>query len=35
VQAAFQVPDPVRDRCFAWALQMVKLRDEALAIMVD
>jgi len=35
VQRAFQIEDPVRDRCFAWALQMVKLRDEALAIMVD
>jgi uncharacterized membrane protein YebE (DUF533 family) len=35
VQRAFAIEDGVRDRCFAWALQMVKLRDEALAIMVD
>jgi tellurite resistance protein len=34
-QRALEVEDAVRDRCFAWALQMVKLRDEALAIMVD
>lgn len=35
VQRAFGIEDDTRDRSFAWALQMVKLRDEALAIMVD
>ena len=34
-QVGLQIPDPVRDRCYAWALQMCKLRDEALSIMVD
>lgn len=34
-QGALAIEDGTRDRCFAWALQMVKLRDEALAIMVD
>ena len=34
-QLGLEIDDAIRDRCFAWALQMVKLRDEALAIMVD
>ena len=34
-QHALEINEVIRDRCFAWALQMVKLRDEALAIMVD
>lgn len=35
VQAALQIPDGTRDKTFAWALQMIKLREQARAIVAE
>lgn len=35
VQKAFGIDDVMRDRCFAWAIAMIRLREEALALMVE
>ena len=35
VQQALQVSDGTRDKCFAWALQMIKLREQARAIVAE
>lgn len=35
VQQALRIPDATRDKCFAWALQMTKLREQARAIVAE
>lgn len=35
VQAALEIPAATRDRCFAWALEMIKLREQARAIVAE
>lgn len=35
VQQAFGIDDELRDRCFSWGLGMIKLREDALAMMVE
>ena len=35
VQRALEIPNGTRDRCFAWTLKMIKLREQARAIVAE